>query len=130
MSYDHSVNLLRVLQAKRLNRRQIMATAALPAAGLLAGPAVLAVPARSAAAQADPRTLVMLDNIAGGNWLYFDPGRFYEINPSAGLQVTYETLYHIPDGYKPGEILPLLAEDLPSISEDGLTATIKIKPGV
>lgn len=131
MSTDHTVNLLRALHAKKVNRRQMMAAAAMiPAAGLVAGPAVLVSPARSAAAQTDPRTLVILDNIQGGNWLYFDPGKFYEINPTAGLQVTYETLYYIPDGYKPGEIVPLLAEDAPSLSEDGLTATIKIKPGV
>jgi peptide/nickel transport system substrate-binding protein len=131
MSNDHNVNLLRALHAKKLNRRSMMAAAAMvPAAGLLAGSGVLVSPAGSARAQMDPRTLVILDNIQGGNWLYFDPGRFYEINPSAGLQVTYETLYHIPDGYKPGEIVPLLAEDLPTISEDGLTATIKIKQGV
>ena len=29
----------------------------------------------------------MLDNIQGGNWLYFDPGKMYEINPAAGFQV-------------------------------------------
>lgn len=131
MSTDHTVNLLRALHAKKLNRRSIMAAAAMiPAAGLLAGPAVLVSPARPAGAQADPRTLVMLDNIQGGNWLYFDPGKMYEINPAAGFQVTYECLYHIPDGYEIGVIEPLLAEADPEFSDDGLTATIKIKPGV
>ena len=131
MSTDHTVNLLRALHAKKLNRRSIMAAAAMiPAAGLLAGPAVLVSPARTAGAQADPRTLVMLDNIQGGNWLYFDPGKMYEINPAAGFQVTYECLYHIPDGYEIGVIEPLLAEADPEFSDDGLTATIKIKPGV
>ena len=131
MSTDHTVNLLRALHAKKLNRRSMMAAAAMiPAAGLLAGPAVLVSPARTAGAQADPRTLVMLDNIQGGNWLYFDPGKMYEINPAAGFQVTYECLYHIPDGYEIGVIEPLLAEADPEFSDDGLTATIKIKPGV
>ena len=131
MSTDHTVNLLRALHAKKLNRRSIMAAAAMiPAAGLLAGPAVLVSPARPAGAQADPRTLVMLDNIQGGNWLYFDPGKMYEINPAAGFQVTYECLYHIPDGYEIGVIEPLLAEADPEFSDDGLTATIKIKPAL
>lgn len=131
MSNDHTVNLLRALHAKKLNRRSMMAAAAMiPAAGLLAGPAVLVSPARSARAQMDPRTLVMLDNIQGGNWLYYDPGKMYEINPAAGFQVTYENLYHIPDGYEIGVIEPLLAEDVPALSEDGLTATIKLKQGV
>jgi peptide/nickel transport system substrate-binding protein len=131
MSTDHTVNLLRALHAKKLNRRSMMAAAAMmPAAGLLAGPAVLVSPARSARAQMDPRTLVMLDNIQGGNWLYFDPGKMYEINPAAGFQLNYECLYHIPDGYEIGVIEPLLAEGDPEFSEDGLTATIKIKTGV
>lgn len=131
MSTDYTVNLLRALHAKKLNRRSMLAAAAMmPAAGLLAGPAVLVSPARGARAQMDPRTLVMLDNVQGGNWLYFDPGKLYEINPAAGFSVTYEALYQIPDGYKIGEITPLLAEDVPTVSEDGLTATVKIKSGV
>lgn len=108
----------------------LAAAAMMPAAGLLAGPAVLVSPARGARAQMDPRTLVMLDNVQGGNWLYFDPGKLYEINPAAGFSVTYEALYQIPDGYKIGEITPLLAEDVPTVSEDGLTATVKVKSGV
>ena len=131
MSSDHAVNLLRALHAKKLNRRSMMAAAAMvPAAGLLAGQGVLVSPARSARAQMDPRTLVMLDNIQGGNWLYFDPGKMYEINPAAGFQLNYECLYHIPDGYEIGVIEPLLAEGDPEFSEDGLTATIKLKTGV
>ena len=64
------------------------------------------------------------------NWLYYDPAKLYEINPASGFQVVYECLYHIPDGYEIGTIEPLLAEDMPAVSDDGLTATIKIKPGV
>jgi peptide/nickel transport system substrate-binding protein len=78
----------------------------------------------------DAKTLVATDYISGGNWLYFDPGKFYEINPSAGLQIIYENLYHIPDGKEISKIEPLLAEDFPSFSDDGLTATIKLKSGV
>ena len=131
MSNDHTVNLLRALQAKKLNRRSMMAAAAMmPAAGLMASSGVLVSPARGARAQMDPRTLVMLDNIQGGNWLYFDPGKMYEINPAAGFQLNYECLYHIPDGYQIGVIEPLLAEGDPEFSEDGLTATIKLKTGV
>ena len=36
--------------------------------------------------------------------LYYDPAKLYEINPAAGYQVTYETLYHIPDGNEIGVI--------------------------
>jgi peptide/nickel transport system substrate-binding protein len=62
--------------------------------------------------------------------LYFDPGKMYEINPAAGFQLNYECLYHIPDGYQIGVIEPLLAEGDPEFSDDGLTATIKLKTGV
>ena len=71
-----------------------------------------------------------MDNIQGGNWLYFDPAKLYEINPASGFQVVYECLYHIPNGNEIGDIEPLLAEEMPAISDDGLTATIPIKSGV
>lgn len=131
MSNDATVNLLRALNSRRISRRHVVAAAAAgPAVGLLGKTPVMASPARAVRAQTDPKTLVVMDNIQGGNWLYFDPGKLYEINPSAGFQITYESLYHIPDGYKIGEIAPLLAEDFPAFSEDGMTATIKLRPGV
>lgn len=132
MSSDVNVDVLRTLAAKRMNRRAMVgglafAAATVPASGLVVTRSAGAAPAR---AQGDPRTLVVMDNIQGGNWLYYDPAKLYEINPSAGFQVTYEGLYHIPDGVKLNEIEPLLAEDLPSFSDDGLTATIKVRSGV
>ena len=69
-----------------------------------------------------------MDNIQGGNWLYFDPAKIYEINPAAGFQMVYECLYHIPDGHEIGKIEPLLAEEMPAVSDDGLTATVKSSP--
>lgn len=124
-------SMIQMLQARKLDRRRLVQTgAAAAAAG--AAPAFIPV-ARIAAApamQSDPTQLVVLDDIQGQNWLYYDPGKIYEINPVAGFQLCYECLYHIPDGSKIGEIEPLLAEDFPSISEDGLTATIALKPGV
>jgi peptide/nickel transport system substrate-binding protein len=134
-SRDRNIEVLRALAAKRMDRRRLVgglaaASVALPVAGQFNTRVVSAAPGRAVRAQSDPRTLVLLDNIQGGNWLYYDPAKLYEINPSAGFQVTYEGLYHIPDGYEIGMIEPLLAEDLPAISEDGLTATIKLKSGV
>src|SRR5689334_710497 len=113
--YDLNERVIRNLVAMRLNRRRLVAGAAAVA---IAGPAVVASSQRSARAQGDARTLVGLDNIQGGNWLYFDPGKFYEINPTAGIQVIYENLYHVPDGNKIGEIKPLLAMDMPSVASD------------
>jgi peptide/nickel transport system substrate-binding protein len=133
MPDDLNVKVLQSLAARRLNRRRViggMAAGAASAAVGLTHSGQLSAPASAARAQGDPRSLVVLDNIQGGNWLYYDPAKMYEINPAAGFQVTYECLYHIPDGYEIGNIEPLLAEALPEVSEDGLTATVKLKPGV
>jgi peptide/nickel transport system substrate-binding protein len=85
---------------------------------------------RSARHQADEKTLVVLDDIQGQNWLYFDPGKFYEINPSAGMNLIYEGLYNLPDGSKLTEFVPQLADGMPVYSDDKLTATIKLRQGV
>jgi peptide/nickel transport system substrate-binding protein len=133
MPDDLNVKVLQSLAARRLNRRRViggMGAGAASAAVGLTHSGQLSAPASAARAQGDPRSLVVLDNIQGGNWLYYDPAKMYEINPAAGFQVTYECLYHIPDGYEIGNIEPLLAEALPEVSEDGLTATVKLKPGV
>jgi peptide/nickel transport system substrate-binding protein len=80
--------------------------------------------------QADATTLVVADSLSGNQWLTLDPGWFFEINSAAAMNLIYEALYHIPDGSKPTEILPLLATELPTFSEDGLTATIPLRQGV
>ena len=133
MTDNRKVDVLRALNAKRMNRRSVvggLTAGVAAAAGFSATRHAMAAPATFPRAQTDARTLVVLDNIQGGNWLYYDPAKIYEINPTAGFQVVYETLFHIPDAYKLGNIMPLLAEDMPAISDDGLTATIKVKPGV
>src|SRR3954468_9154431 len=135
MSDVETLDMLRRLNASRLNRRHLVVSAAAAAVG--ASTAVSstssntnAAPRRAIRPQSDPMTLVMMDNVQGGNWLYFDPAKIYEINPAAGHQMVYECLYHIPDGHDISKIEPLLAEDLPSVSDDGLTATVKLKSGV
>src|SRR4029079_4271287 len=80
--------------------------------------------------QADASTLVIADSLIGNQWLTLDPAWFYEINSTAAMNLVYEPLYHIPDGTKPTEIVPLLATDFPSLSEDSLVATITLRQGV
>jgi peptide/nickel transport system substrate-binding protein len=80
--------------------------------------------------QSDPTTLVICDNMGGGNWLYLDPAVIYEINPSAAHNLIYETLYHLPDNNKLTDFEPLLADGMPQVSDDGMTVTIKLKQGV
>jgi len=135
MTNDPNVALLERFNTLRLNRRRLVGgvaagTLAAPVAARISSREAAAAPRRAVRAQGDPRTLVILDNIQGGNWLYYDPAKLYEINPASGYQVTYECLYHIPDGAEIGNIVPLLAEDMPAISDDGLTATVKVKSGV
>ncbi len=79
--------------------------------------------------QIDAQTLVIADNLKD-NWLTLDPGWFYEINPAAAMNLVYEPLYTLPDSTKPTEFEALLAAGMPEISEDGLTATIALRPGV
>jgi peptide/nickel transport system substrate-binding protein len=135
MSNGQNEMVLRSLNALRLSRRRLVGGAAVaalaaPAIALTQNRVAAAAPGRAVRAQADPRTLVVMDNIQGGNWLYFDPAKLYEINPASGFQVVYECLYHIPNGAEIGNIEPLLAEEMPAVSDDGLTVTIPIKSGV
>ena len=81
-------------------------------------------------AQADATTLVVTDATAGAQWLTMDPGWFFEINSAAAIYLLYDQLYHIPDSNNPSDIQPLLAESMPEFSEDGLTATVKLRQGV
>ncbi len=58
----------------------------------------------------------------------FDPLRTNDsVSAYVNVQI-YETLYRIDP--ETGEFMPLLAESLPEYSEDGLTATIKLREGV
>lgn len=79
--------------------------------------------------QIDAMTLVIADDLAG-QWITLDPGWIYEINSQAGMILNYEPLYILPDSTKPGEFVPLIATELPSVSEDGLEVTIPLRQGV
>lgn len=130
------VNALRSGEVSRrdfLKRASAIGLSATAAASLLQPSASAAPGSRSSLAsraQIDASTLVIADALSGGLWLSLDPGWFYEINSTAAMYVIYESLYHMPDSTKPDEILPLLAEAMPELSEDGLTATIKLRQGV
>jgi len=125
---DPRASLDRSVTGRRLSRRGVLkgavAAAAVPV--FATGRSSAAAPA----AQIDASTLVIADATAGEQWLYLDPGRFYEINSAAAMNMVYETLYHAPDAAKPDEFLPLLAADLPQISDDGREVVIKLRQGV
>ena len=63
-------------------------------------------------------------------WLYLDPGKIYEVNDQAAQNLLYDPLYQIPDGSNLTAIEPLGAADVPTMSADGLTATIKLRDGM
>jgi len=79
--------------------------------------------------QTDDKTLVIADDLKD-QWITLDPGWIYEINSQAAENIVYEPLYTILDSTKPTDISPLLADSMPEMSADGMTATIKLKQGV
>lgn len=135
MGHDLNAIVIQHLAARRLNRRRLVGSAAAVAivgagAGLSSSRGVEAAPNSAVRSQGDPTTLVVLDDLPAQNWLYFDPGKIYEIDPAAGFNLVYENLYHIPDGAKIGDIEPLLATEMPTVADDGVTVTIPIRSGV
>jgi peptide/nickel transport system substrate-binding protein len=131
------IDLIDKVKNAELDRRSLIKTGAIAGAAASVGLSRAASaapqtgPSRSASRfQADEKTLVVLDDIQGQNWLYFDPGKFYEINPAAGMNMIYEGLYNLPDGTKLTDFQPQLADGMPTYSDDKLTATIKLRQGV
>lgn len=125
-----STRVARMQHGELSRRRLIGSAAALGATGsVIAG----TNPAATFAvrSQADPGTFVIADNMStGGLWLSLDPGHFYEINPSAAMNLIYEPLYHLPDSSAPDQFEPLLAEGMPQVSSDGREVTITLRPNV
>ncbi len=139
MSDSRITDLVARLQDGELNRRELMIKAG--AAGMTAtmlssflADRAMAAPKGGAARyivnQIDAKTLVIADTISGGDWLTLDPAWYYEINPTMAMFVIYESLYYSPDGSDPTAIEPMLADGMPELSEDLLTATVKLKQGI
>ncbi len=78
----------------------------------------------------DSKTLVVTDALSGSYWLGLDPAWYYEINPTMAMFAVYDQLYNGPDGANPTDIQPLLADGMPTLSDDLLTATVKLKQGI
>ena len=140
MSESSKTDLLEKIATTEVNRRSLIkrgavagAVAATASAGLQrstsAAPASSTL-SRASRHQADAKTLVVLDDLQGQDWLYLDPGKIYEINPSAAFHLVYDGLYDLPDGTKLTEFVARLADGMPTFSADGLTATIKLRTDV
>ena len=59
-----------------------------------------------------------------------DPANMRDVYSATVAGNIFETLYQYHYLKRPYEVIPLLAESMPIISDDGLTYTIKIKQGV
>jgi len=59
-----------------------------------------------------------------------DPGNMRDVFSVIVASQMFEPLYQYHFLKRPYELVPLLAEDMPQISDDLLTYTIKIKKGV
>jgi ABC-type transport system substrate-binding protein len=60
----------------------------------------------------------------------FDPVRAGDVSSSRAMGKVYEGLYQYVYHARPYRVEPLLAEGLPEVSKDGLTYTIRIRPGI
>ncbi|MEZ4532803.1 MAG: ABC transporter substrate-binding protein [Thermomicrobiales bacterium] len=139
MSESRITNLVTRVQEGELNRRDFLIKAG--AAGMTATMLSSMLVDRAMAApsggtsryivnQIDAKTLVIADTISGGDWLTLDPAWYYEINPTMAMFVIYEPLYYSPDGSDPTAIQPLLADGMPALSDDLLTATVKLRQDI
>jgi ABC-type transport system substrate-binding protein len=59
-----------------------------------------------------------------------DPHASVQFSDISSLYNVYETLYTYPIGSNDTRIIPLLAEDMPDISPDGISYTIKLRENV
>ncbi len=139
MSDTRINNLVENLHNSELTRRDFMVKAGV--AGMSASALSMLLTGRAFAApgssvprylveKIDASTLVVTDALSGAYWLGLDPAWYYEINPTMAMFAIYDQLYAGQDGANPTDIQPLLADGMPELSEDLLTATIKLKQGI
>ena len=95
-----------------------------PAAATEAPPATEVVP--TGPQSKDPTTFV---EVTIGDADTLDPALAYDTASGEVIQNVYETLVFY-DGNATDKFVPMLAEEMPTISEDGKTYTFKMRQGV
>lgn len=60
----------------------------------------------------------------------FDPGYIHDRYSAKINSAIFETLYTYDYLASPAKLVPLTAVDMPQVSADGLTYTIKVKKGI
>ncbi|NEX61701.1 ABC transporter substrate-binding protein [Noviherbaspirillum galbum] len=96
------------------------------AACLLAGAAGATLPAT--AASADPNKVLRYIFIAPETG--FDPAISRDLYSAHVVQSVFETLFSYDYLARPAKLVPLTAAELPEVSEDGKTYTIKLRKGI
>jgi len=91
--------------------------------------ALLIIAGCSSSAPADSNEVVLHGALAA-KVRGLDPGDIGDTTSSSIASQIFECLYQYHYLKRPYELIPQLAEDMPLVSEDGLTYTIKIKKGV
>lgn len=94
------------------------------AADTSSAPAASSVSAASAASAAGTSDKKVLNWVAAGEVTTMDSGKSYDVISSEQISFQADTLYRINDK---NEAVPNLATALPTVSADGLTATVKIR---
>ena len=79
---------------------------------------------------ADDANEMVLHSILPTKIRGLDPGDIGDVYSSLVASQSFECLYQYHYLKRPYQLIPQLAEDMPQISEDGLTYTIKIKKGI
>src|SRR5205823_49679 len=77
-----------------------------------------------------PRDVQTLYNVYEANLKSLDPAVCNDTVGSAIIANVYECLYGYEYPVKPYKLYPQLAADMPKVSEDGLSYTIRLKKGV
>jgi len=84
--------------------------------------------ARPAAAAADPDKV--LHDVFVAAETGFDPAVVRDLYSGRVIQVVFETLYTYDYLARPSKVVPMTAEAMPEISNDGKTYTIRLKKGI
>ncbi|HEV2293441.1 MAG TPA: ABC transporter substrate-binding protein [Tepidisphaeraceae bacterium] len=80
---------------------------------------------------ADPsRDANTLYTIYASNVRWLDPAVISDVTSADVADQVFENLYNYDINERPYQIIPELAVDLPEVSEDGLTVTIRLKKGI
>src|SRR5688572_5410660 len=92
--------------------------------------AILTVVFAVARSMSPPRDNQTLYNIYIANLKSLDPAVANDVPTVELITHVYECLYGYEYPVKPYKLVPLLASEMPEVSDDGLTYTIKLKKGI